>query len=137
MEMRSIDVVSISPLLVGSGIATRKQKERPFASLLIGSCIATEEKVHSAILHSLFQSPTHRVMHCNLCFRGKKPSPPSVSVPYSSGHALQPQVAQNCKTLVHKGCSHPDDRSKKHISPKMVILHNPPLNLRKLYVPDK
>ena len=94
MEMRSIDVVSISPLLVGSGIATRKQKERPFASLfasLIGSCIATVMRyghlrrgrrrfspllIGSCIATTLvqlagdlaamlFQSPTHRVMHCN------------------------------------------------------------------------
>ncbi len=53
-----------------------------------------------------------------------------VSVPYSSGQAMQPQISQNRKALAHMDLSRPDNRSIQPVFPKIVILHKTPLYLR-------
>ena len=73
-----------------------------------------------------FQSPSHRVRHCNHGLALVKVAHVPVSVPFSSGQALQPQVAQNRKALIHKDLSPHGNQSKQTIFPKMAILHPPP-----------
>ena len=111
----------------GGEVAEKTKKLREIEAEII----RLQNEAQRRATGDMFQSPSHRVKHCNYCAFRVPAYAKFVSVPFSSGQALQQQITQNRKALVPKGSSHPNNQSKQPIFPKMAILHKTPLYLRK------